>query len=286
MPGPKDEANAGAGGQGGAAADGGDSGSGAGGRESDAAIGGDDSGDAIDAGSVPESRACRFLVERTYVTCLMDTWSDADAGVETTLGDGEEAELTGTVEGIVSNATCSGIGGGLGTATGFGVTISGEGQAITIGFALPMSLPLFAVGDVLHVKFQRDTFAGFENLPPKGSVIIRSPDGELVYWAAESYYGLRELDVPPEINISSGSSCSHEGGRAECDVVTRAGLLIDTGSGAVDVPYGDKRDVGSFAVLHGDNQKHSNTGSNRCLNEHHHISVVAIRGSLESLNIR
>jgi hypothetical protein len=284
VPGTKDEANAGAGGQSGAVADGGDSG--AGGRENDAAIGGDDSGDPVDAGTAPESGACRLLVERKYVTCLLDTWSDDDAGVEATLGDGQEAELTGTVEGTVSNATCSGIGGGLGTATGFGVEIGSEGRGITIGFALPMDLPLFSIGDVLHVKFQRDAFAGFENLPPKGSVVIRSEDGELLYWAAESYYGLRDLEVPPEIDISSGSSCSHEGGRAECDVVTRAGLLIDTGRGAVDVPYSEKRDVGSFAVLHGNNEKHANTGSDRCLNEHHHISVVAIRGSLESLNIR
>ena len=284
-PPPSTAEQGGAGGHGGSRAEAGRAGDGGSGAVPSHVPAGDGDGDS-DHSTGDENDACRSSPNaQAYQTCMIEASSDEDAGIDDTWPV-HEADLLGTVDAIEPTAGCRGVGsfGNLGW-TDYGVHFRDAGRSLSLGFTLPWKQPLFAVGDVLHVQYQRGVEPWLEGFAPDGSVTIRDAQGALLYWTAETYNGFDGLQPPSELTITNGpSACMMNGGY--CGETTRTSLQVDTGNGAVEVPFAQIRDVGDFVVLHADNVLHTSPTGEACAEMHHRISVVVIRGTRAALDAR
>ena len=247
--------------------------------DSDAAIGSGDAGmqALVDAGPSCGSR----LARRPHQACLVDAWSDEDAGLDEYYRL-RWSELTSTIEAIEPRVRCAGIGSRHDVpGDGYGVRVVDQGQGLSLGLVLPWQAPLFDVGDVLNVVYQRDSPPAFsEGFGPGGVATVRDAEGKLLYWIVESFYGFEFLKTPPELTIEDGQpACTYPA--IQCDEIVLAGIRVDAGHGAVDVPFGATQQVGDYVILLGDNERHTKPAT--CYHEGHHVTIVAVRGSLEAL---
>lgn len=252
--------------------------------ESSVASGGNGGGSVGGSGGggvmCPPAEECPALGSLLFGACVASDEPNAfDGGVSdskdigASLDESSEVQLTGSVERIdEAPVDCGAVGFGT-SGTGTRTFVVSDGDAsLNVVVKLPGELPLLEVGDHVRVDYQRDATGAFSEGPPsKGHLELRDAAGQLLLWIGRSPRRVEHLPTPSEVSVENGAMRCAPADRYLCPELRSVKVTID--GQAVDVPYRETRNLGDYAVMHGENIESANSGG-------HPMLVGVVRGAL------